>query len=95
MVDSFQLVSSIPLPQHQTQQSTRDPLPVGSQEQIQRTNDADALEREEARFLDFRTYLDQRGIMNLAFNTRPLVFDTARDIQQNSIYGQAPGAPPV
>jgi hypothetical protein len=86
MTDPFQKVSTVALPLHQTQESTRDPLPVNSQERIQQNDNAHALETYQTRLEDFKAYLDRKSISNLELNTKSLVFDTAKDIENQGVY---------
>ncbi len=77
MTDPIQRTSTIPLPQFQTNAGDLDPLPTDSPRRI----NEDLTQRH-----DFAAYLDQSSISNVLLNTRSLLFDTAEEIRQNSVY---------
>ena len=94
MPDSFQKVSTLPIPKHQTQETTRNPLPISSPEDLQQSFEVHHDQSDRTRLEDFRAYLEHSSITNQRLNTRTLVFDTAQDISQNSIYHHPLDKPP-
>ncbi|WP_375453297.1 hypothetical protein [uncultured Methylobacterium sp.] len=91
MIDPTPFARSTPLPDHQTAQASRDPLPVSSPKAIAQNADVRTERSAVAQADAFQTYLDQTSITLVESTTKKRHLDAADLIGQQSVY-VAPGA---
>lgn len=87
MIDSLQRTSSVPIAEHQTERSTRDPAPVNHPDRIAKDDDKRLKPSKDAQSDDFKNYLDKSGISHHQQNAKSSRFDPVAEIGKNSIYG--------
>lgn len=95
MVDSIQARSSIPLPNTQTGDAFRDPLPVNSRKDVEKVDTRAADTKQNEGIDRFEDYLNQSGVTTLEKSQTSSRFDPVADIMAGSVYAQPGGKAPI
>lgn len=95
MVDSIQRTSSVAIPEFQTGEGQKDPLPLDAPKERARTDERMKATSAQGEAERFEAYLNQTSISTLEKNQQAGRFDPAREITADSPYGQPAHKAPI
>ncbi|KPL52121.1 MULTISPECIES: hypothetical protein [Hyphomicrobiales] len=85
-IDSIQRSSTVPIPEPVSDRTTRDPLPVDSKLQIDKSNDKRLQPSNDAKTDSFEDYLNDKSVLNLEKNKESSKFDPVAELSKNGVY---------